>query len=106
MSIPAARDFGGSIPEYYDRYMGPAQFEAFGADLVRRPPTQPPGDVLEIACGTGIVTRRLRAGRGAARGPGAGWRARAGGVGARPRRGGSPAAARRETDEAASTSVV
>jgi len=40
--------------------MGPAQFEAFGADLVRRPPTQPPGDVLEIACGTGIVTRRLR----------------------------------------------
>src|SRR5258708_18622650 len=40
--------------------MGPAQFEAFGADLVRRLPTQPPGDVLEIACGTGIVTRRLR----------------------------------------------
>ncbi len=60
MSIPAARDFGGSIPEYYDRYMGPAQFEAFGADLVRRLPAQPPGDVLEIACGTGIVTRRLR----------------------------------------------
>lgn len=60
MKIPAARDFGGSIPEYYDRYMGPAQFEAFGADLVRRLPAKPPGDVLEIACGTGIVTRRLR----------------------------------------------
>src|SRR3982074_1852406 len=59
MTMPAARDFGGSIPEYYDRYLGPAQFEAFGADLVRRLPAQPPGDGLEIARGTGIVTRPL-----------------------------------------------
>ena len=52
--------FTGSIPEYYDSCLGPAWFDAFGEDLARRLPTKPPGDVLEIACGTGLVTRRLR----------------------------------------------
>ena len=52
--------FGGSIPEYYDRYLGPAVFDAFAADLAQRLPPKPPGAVLEIACGTGLVTRRLR----------------------------------------------
>ena len=55
-----AADFSGSMPEYYDRIMGPAQFERFAVDLVQRLPAKPPADVLEIACGTGIVTRRLR----------------------------------------------
>ena len=60
--VDAARNFGaGSIPEYYDSIMGPAQFEQFAADLAQRLPPRPPGDVLEIACGTGIVTRQLRA---------------------------------------------
>lgn len=53
-------NFGGSIPEHYDRCLGPAWFEAFAADLAQRLPARPPGNVLEIACGTGIVTRRLR----------------------------------------------
>lgn len=53
-------DFGGSMPEYYDRILGPAQFDAFAADLAGRLPSRPPGEVLEIACGTGLVTRRLR----------------------------------------------
>lgn len=52
--------FSGSIPEYYDRCLGPAWFDAFAADLAQRLPAKPPGDVLEIACGTGLVTRRLR----------------------------------------------
>ncbi|HVJ10385.1 MAG TPA: class I SAM-dependent methyltransferase [Burkholderiales bacterium] len=52
--------FGGSIPEYYDRYLGPAWFDKFGADLAGRLAANPPGGVLEIACGTGLVTRRLR----------------------------------------------
>jgi SAM-dependent methyltransferase len=52
--------FGGSIPDYYDRYLGPALFDAFAADLAQRASPKPRGDVLEIACGTGLVTRRLR----------------------------------------------
>jgi ubiquinone/menaquinone biosynthesis C-methylase UbiE len=52
--------FSGSIPEYYDSCLGPAWFDTFAADLVQRLPAKPPGDVLEVACGTGLVTRRLR----------------------------------------------
>jgi ubiquinone/menaquinone biosynthesis C-methylase UbiE len=52
--------FSGSIPEYYDSCLGPAWFDAYAADLAQRLPARPPGDVLEIACGTGLVTRRLR----------------------------------------------
>src|SRR5919197_4841139 len=55
-----AADFSGSMPEYYDSILGPAQFEALAADLVRRLPVRPRGDVLELACGTGILTERLR----------------------------------------------
>lgn len=53
--------FTGSIPEYYDSCLGPAWFDAFAQDLAHRLPAKPPGDVLEIACGTGLATRRLRA---------------------------------------------
>jgi SAM-dependent methyltransferase len=52
--------FSGSIPEYYDKCLGPAWFAAYAEDLAQRLPAKPPGDVLEIACGTGLVTRRLR----------------------------------------------
>jgi SAM-dependent methyltransferase len=52
--------FTGSIPLYYDRCLGHAWFDAFALDLAQRLPAKPPGDVLEIACGTGLLTRRLR----------------------------------------------
>lgn len=52
--------FVGSIPEYYDRYLGPALFEPYAADIVTRLAVTAPESVLELACGTGIVTRRLR----------------------------------------------
>lgn len=52
--------FTGSVPEYYDSCLGPAWFDGFAADLAQRLPTKPLGDVLEIACGTGRVTRPLR----------------------------------------------
>jgi ubiquinone/menaquinone biosynthesis C-methylase UbiE len=53
-------DFGGTMPEYYDRILVPAQFGPLADDLARRLPRKPGGDVLEIACGTGAVSRRLR----------------------------------------------
>lgn len=59
--VETRADYGGTIPEYYDRCLGPAWFDAFAADLTRRLPGRLAGDVLEIACGTGLVTRRLRA---------------------------------------------
>ena len=52
--------FGGNMPEHYDRHLGRAQFGPFAAFLAERMPARPGGDVLEIACGTGLVTRRLR----------------------------------------------
>jgi ubiquinone/menaquinone biosynthesis C-methylase UbiE len=52
--------FIGSIPEHYDTYSGPAIFERWAEDFVRRLPARIDGDVLETACGTGLLTRRLR----------------------------------------------
>ena len=59
MSTSAA-EFSGSVPAFYDRYLGPVLFEPYAADLVSRLPAADGLRVLEIACGTGIVTRRLR----------------------------------------------
>jgi ubiquinone/menaquinone biosynthesis C-methylase UbiE len=52
--------FVGAIPENYDRYLGPVLFEPYANDLVARLDIGNDGSVLELACGTGIVTRRLR----------------------------------------------
>lgn len=51
--------FAGSIPENYDRYMVPLIFERFAADLAQRAAALSPSAVLEIAAGTGVVTRAL-----------------------------------------------
>ncbi|MEO6842442.1 MAG: methyltransferase domain-containing protein [Bradyrhizobium sp.] len=51
--------FAGSIPENYDRYMVPLIFEPFAADLAQRAASFLPITVLEIAAGTGVVTRAL-----------------------------------------------
>ena len=55
-----ASAFSGSVPEFYDRYLGPWLFEPYAADLAARVPVRDDLAVLEVACGTGIVTRRLR----------------------------------------------
>lgn len=52
--------FDGSIPERYDRYLGPALFDPYARDLAARLPAGAMR-VLEVACGTGIATRHLRA---------------------------------------------
>jgi ubiquinone/menaquinone biosynthesis C-methylase UbiE len=53
--------FLGSIPEHYDRHLGPVIFEPYAADLAVRVSTSGAESVLEIACGTGILTQQLRA---------------------------------------------
>ena len=54
--------FEGSVPELYDRYLVPLIFESYADDLVRRLRLLDPGAVLEIAAGTGVVTRAMAAG--------------------------------------------
>jgi ubiquinone/menaquinone biosynthesis C-methylase UbiE len=51
--------FAGSIPENYDRYMVPLIFEPYAGDLAQRAASLSPNAVLEIAAGTGVVTRAL-----------------------------------------------
>jgi ubiquinone/menaquinone biosynthesis C-methylase UbiE len=51
--------FAGSIPENYDRYMVPLIFEPYAADMAQRAASLSPNAVLEIAAGTGVVTRAL-----------------------------------------------
>ena len=79
----------GSMPEVYDRCLGPALFAPYAADLARRAAERRPTRVLEVAAGTGILTRALvgagldvvatdlneaMVAWGAARVPGATWR--------------------------------
>ena len=59
MSQQSAR-FVGSIPENYDNGLGPHIFHDYADDLARRVADLDPGSVLELAAGTGIVSRRLR----------------------------------------------
>jgi ubiquinone/menaquinone biosynthesis C-methylase UbiE len=51
--------FSGSIPSIYDKYLGPLLFEPYAQDLANRLSALNVGSVLEIAAGTGIVTRAL-----------------------------------------------
>jgi ubiquinone/menaquinone biosynthesis C-methylase UbiE len=59
MTKQASR-FVGSIPEHYDRYLGPRIFNGFGQDIAARTAKMAPTSVLELAAGTGIVSRHLR----------------------------------------------
>jgi ubiquinone/menaquinone biosynthesis C-methylase UbiE len=52
--------FVGSIPENYDRYLGPMFFAPYALDISERLASLPVTAVLELACGTGIVTQHLR----------------------------------------------
>lgn len=55
-----AANFTGSVPENYDRYLGPRIFNAYAEELCNRAAALRPESVLELAAGTGILTRRLR----------------------------------------------
>jgi len=51
--------FTGSIPALYEKYLVPLIFAPYAADLVHRIASRPLTRVLEIAAGTGVVTRNL-----------------------------------------------
>ena len=53
------RSFAGNMPEFYDRFLVPVMFEPFAQDLARRLEGMQSGHVLELAAGTGSVTRAL-----------------------------------------------
>ncbi len=54
-------EFAGSIPAVYDACLGPLLFEFAAADLAERVArVVSRGRVLELACGTGILTHFLR----------------------------------------------
>jgi SAM-dependent methyltransferase len=47
------------MPQAYDRWLAPAVFRPFATDLARRAAQLRPGRVLELAAGTGVLTREL-----------------------------------------------
>lgn len=51
--------FLGSIPEIYDRFLVPLIFEPYADDLAGRLAAIEPENVLEIAAGTGVLTRAI-----------------------------------------------
>jgi SAM-dependent methyltransferase len=58
--IMAEASFGGSVPENYQDLLVPLIFEAYAEEIVPRVAPPLGGNVLEIACGTGVVTGKLR----------------------------------------------
>ena len=52
--------FSGLIPRHYDQYQGPMFFEPYAIDVSNRIDISSVHIALEIACGTGRVTRHLR----------------------------------------------
>jgi SAM-dependent methyltransferase len=59
--VPLSNDntFGSSIAELYERLLVPMLFAPYAEDIARRLPREGVGRVLEIAAGTGAVTRVL-----------------------------------------------
>jgi len=53
--------FAGSVPRLYESHLVPILFEPYAHDLAARLAALPLERVLEVAAGTGVVTRRLAA---------------------------------------------
>ena len=51
--------FTGSLPESYQTYLVPLIFEPYAADIVTRVAARSSSRLLEVAAGTGVVTRAL-----------------------------------------------
>lgn len=59
MSNPVEHDYA-PVCDLYHRHLGPALFQPYAVDLARRVACCTSGAVLEMACGTGILTQQLR----------------------------------------------
>jgi SAM-dependent methyltransferase len=57
--VKSDKVFAGSIPRLYEEYLVPLIFQPYAEDLANRLVSRPLSRVLEIAAGTGVVTRRL-----------------------------------------------
>jgi len=57
----AAKLFRGGVPDAYERLMVPLMFQPYADDMVARAAARNPVAVLELAAGTGAVTRGLAA---------------------------------------------
>lgn len=55
----AQRGFTKSIPQLYEHYLAPMLFEPYAEDLAARAAALRPGRLLEVAAGTGVLTRHL-----------------------------------------------
>ena len=53
--------FAGSVPKLYESHLVPLIFESYATDLARRLASRTLSRVLEVAAGTGVVTRALAA---------------------------------------------
>jgi len=56
----SANEFVGDIPTWYDSQLGPNIFADYAGDIAGRAAALNPARTLELAAGTGIVSRRLR----------------------------------------------
>jgi ubiquinone/menaquinone biosynthesis C-methylase UbiE len=53
-------EFSGSIPKHYEDFLGPMFFEPYAIEVSKRIDPSSVHIALELACGTGRVTRHLR----------------------------------------------
>jgi ubiquinone/menaquinone biosynthesis C-methylase UbiE len=61
MAAESDKVFAGSIPKIYETHLVPLIFEEFASDMVDRLKSRDLTKVLEIAAGTGVVTRKMAA---------------------------------------------
>ena len=57
MTTPSDTSFTSDVAKFYESTLVPLIFEPYAADLAQRARALAPGSVLEVACGTGVVTR-------------------------------------------------
>src|SRR4029079_12404405 len=59
LGVKSDKVFAGSVPSLYEEYLVPLIFQPYAEDLANRLVSRHLSRVLEIAAGTGVVTRRL-----------------------------------------------